>query len=308
MNIKHLSIVAALALLPTFLGAQTTREEFVNRYNMLSSKLGPAGVGIETLIEKWEAAYPDDIDMTTAKYAYYFYKSAKSTVVQLSQDRYLGREPILPYTDSLGVKRNWFEDTVYDDSLFAIANTAAEKAIALHPERLDLRFMKLNGLMNYEKESPDMTLSELGKLVDYHFSARPKWIYNDVDVTDELFKGLMQEYCYSFFRIGSPSAAEAFKSFSEKMLQYYPSEALFMDNIGSYYLVFKGDTKSALKYYNKVLKKHPDDITAIRNSILAARKTKNIKLEKKYLPMLVKYGETEADRNSAAIRLQALGG
>ena len=61
-----------------------------------------------------------------------------------------------------------------------------------------------------------------------------------------------------------------------------------------------------LKYYNKVLKKHPDDLTAIRNCILLARNDKNIKLEKKYLPMLVKYGETENDRNSAKARLTAL--
>ena len=68
----------------------------------------------------------------------------------------------------------------------------------------------------------------------------------------------------------------------------------------------KKDYKKALKYYNQVLKKHPDDVTAIRNSILLARAKKDVKLEKKYLAMMVQHGETEVDRASAQARLEAL--
>jgi tetratricopeptide (TPR) repeat protein len=307
MNKKLMILAAAVIILPAVSLAQTTREEFVARYNTLSSRLGPAGVGIETLINRWEAAFPDDPDMTAAKYSYYFYKSSTVKIIPLAKERYLGREPVLPpYVDSLGVKRAWFEDTEYDDSLFAIANSAIDRAINYHPERLDLRFVKLNGLLNYEKESPDMTLALLRQLVDENYKSSPKWEYPGMEVTPEVFKTFMQDYCYAFYRIGSDASAEAFKSFSETMLEHYPSDPLFLDNIGSYYLVFKGDTKTALKYYNKVLKKNPDDLTAIRNCILAARRDKNVKLEKKYLPMLVKYGETETDRKSAETRLQAL--
>ena len=305
---KRLTVFAVAAfLLPAVSFAQTTREEFAARYKTLSSKLGPDGVGIETLVNRWEAAFPDDPDMTAAKYSYYFYKSATVKIIPLAKERYLGRQPVLPpYVDSLGVKRAWFEDTEYDDSLFAIANSAIDRAINYHPERLDLRFVKLNWLMNYEKESPDMTLALLKELVDENYKSSPKWEYPGMEVTPEVFKTFMQDYCYAFYRIGSEASAEAFKSFSETMLSHHPSDPLFLDNIGSYYLVFKEDTKTALKYYNKVLKKNPDDLTAIRNCILAARRDKNVKLEKKYLPMLVKYGETEADRKGAEARLQAL--
>jgi len=41
-----------------------------------------------------------------------------------------------------------------------------------------------------------------------------------------------------------------------------------------------------LKYYDKVLKIKPDDYSALNNSVLAARKLKNPKLEKKYMKML----------------------
>ena len=38
-------------------------KEFKARYDMMVNRVGPDGVGIETLLDKWEAAYPDDVDM-----------------------------------------------------------------------------------------------------------------------------------------------------------------------------------------------------------------------------------------------------
>lgn len=60
--------------------------------------------------------------------------------------------------------------------------------------------------------------------------------------------------------------------------------------MATYYLVAKDDPKTALKYYNKVLKKVKDDETALRNSYVAASKLKNDKLKEKYRKQLVQYG------------------
>lgn len=40
--------------------------------------------------------------------------------------------------------------------------------------------------------------------------------------------------------------------------------------------------------------------------ILLARNTSNTKLEKKYLPLLVKYSDSESERLSAKARLEAI--
>ena len=99
---------------------------------------------------------------------------------------------------------------------------------------------------------------------------------------------------------------EAFRSISEKMSGYFPRQTDFMSNMGTYYLVYKQDYKSALKYYNKVLKIKPGDYTAIKNCVLLARKQKDVKLEKKYLPMLVASSPDENEKVSAQVRLDAL--
>ena len=78
-----------------------------------------------------------------------------------------------------------------------------------------------------------------------------------------------------------------------------------MNNLGTYHLVAKEDYKTALKYYNQVLKRYPEAYTAIKNCVLLARRQKNVKLEKKYLQKLAVYGG-EADKLSAQARLQQL--
>ena len=287
------------------LQAQETREDYLRRYNNLVDRVGPDGLGVETLLSKWEAAWPEDPNQMLARFSFCFTRSQHSRIVPMEQDRYLGNAPLLPMKDSLGKKVNYFEVVDYDDALFAEANAAIGKAIATAQNRLDWQLVKINALLAYEKEKPEMTLQELQALATFHYTRKPDWVHEQLGtVTAEQFEALMQDYCAALFRINTPTSLEAFKDLSGHLLTYSKDNPLFLDNLGSYYLV-KKDYKKARKYYDQVLKKHPGDMSALKNSILMARSAKDVKLEKKYLALMAAHGETETDRAGAQARLDA---
>lgn len=302
---KILAII--LALMPIGMAAQEewSQEEFIRRYSNLAGRVGASGLGVETLLDRWQAAYPDDDQQYLARFSMFFDRCRTSRVEAMPVDRYLGAEPIIPMTDSLGNKANWFEVFDYDDELFGEAKLAIDKAIELQPQRIDYRFYKADALLAYEKGSPDMTLQNLRSLIDYNCRQHPAWVHPDLDHMDEeRFKAFMQDYCAALFRLGTPGGTNAFLSLSEHLLQYYKGDVLFMNNIGSYYISQK-DFKKAQKQIDEVLKKEPGNMTALRNGLLLGRFKKDVKLEKKYLALMAAHGETELDRNSAAVRLEA---
>jgi tetratricopeptide (TPR) repeat protein len=303
IKMRFAALAAAFVLLmPLVADAQ----DYERKYNLLVERVGPAGVGVETLLDNWAKAEQDSDKMLAAKFNYWLAKGQGSEVVAKSQKKYLGMDAVLALKDSTGADVYYFEVLKYDDECFREAISAVDRAIAMYPERLDFRFMKANAYVSYERESPDMALANLLSLVNDFESGREEWVYDGQPADEEFFAGAMQEYCYSFYALGTPGSYEAFRKLSEVMLGHYPDNAGFMSNLGSYHMLVRKDFKTALKFYNKVLKKHPDDYISIRNSALAARRLGNAKMEKKYLQMILVHG-TESDKLQAQSRLDMLG-
>lgn len=283
-------LCAAFVLLMHFMAsAQTDSERYEQRYDMLVSRLGAAGIGVETVLDNWAKVDSTNAKMLFGRFSYYFTKAQTTEVVPKPSRRYLGMEPLLTLKDSLGNDVYYYQQSVFDDELYGRAIKEADKAIAMHPDRLDFRFMKANAYIAYEKESPDMALAYLFSIIDEDGKGSKTWLYGDEQAEPGFFEEAMQEYCYSFYTIGSATSREAFKRISEKLSGIYPANPEFICNIGSYYLVNQ-EFKTALKYYDKVLKKHPGNMTALQNALLAAKKLKNAKLEKKYQTLIQKQG------------------
>ncbi len=303
---KRLILTLSVAFLGLSAFAQNVAEseKYEQRYDLLVSKMGLAGIGVETVLNNWEKVDSTNSKMLLGKFSYLFTKAQTAQVVAKPSKKYLGMEPFISLKDSLGNDVHYFQENVFDDELYGQAMKAADKAVALHPDRLDFRFLKANAYIAYEKDSPDMALAYLLALAKENAAGGISWKYEGADVDSDFFAEAMQEYCYSFYSIGSPASYEAFKTLSEQLLKMYPDNMGFMSNVGSYYLVNQ-EYKTALKYYDKVLKKIPDDYTAMQNGLLAARKMKNVKLERKYLDIILKYG-SEKDKLVAKGRLEAL--
>lgn len=301
---RKILVLVALCI-TSLMYAQTSSEKYEQRYNMLVSQFGPAGVGVETVLNNWAKVDSTNTKLLLGRFDLLLTKSQSVSVVMKDKKRYLGMEPILTLKDSLQRNVYYYQETFFDDELYGQAIQAIDKAISFWPNRLDFRFAKANALIAYEKESPDMAFNYLKSLLAEASAKKSDWDYSDIKVGKSFIEDAMQEYCYSFYTIGSEQSRKVFLEFSQLLSQNFPNNVEFINNIGSYYLVNE-DYKTALKYYGKVLKKDAKDYTAIKNSALSARKMKNNKLEAKYLQMLVKYGP-EADVTAAKARLQAIG-
>ena len=298
--------LSALVLVFAVVASGQNSSRYEQRYDLLVSQFGPAGVGVETVLDNWAKADSTNAKMLLGRFTYFFTKAQSGVVESRPGKKYLGMEPMLTLKDSLGNDVHYYQINVFDDDIYSQALKAADKAVAVWPDRLDFRFMKANAFIAYEKESPDMALAYLLSLVDENVRRKSSWTYEDEKVDQAFFQDAMQEYCFSFWTIGSETSLEAFRLLSEASLKQFPDNTGFMNNLGSYHLVAKQDYKTALKWYNKVLKVKSNDYNAIKNCITLARKQNNLKHEKKYLQMMVKHGP-EKDRILAESRLKTIG-
>lgn len=265
MNRLILTIAAIAACVAA--AAQTTQEEFKGRYERLVRNVGYGGVGVETLLDRWEEAFPDDAAVAVGRFNYYFAKAQRSEVVpKPGVRRWLGNQPTLTLKDSDGNDINYFEEYSYDEELFGKAMQVLEAQIAAQPNELRYHFLKITALTAYEKESPDMAAQEIRGLIARHSaSPRPAWTLDGESADEEIFQQGIGEYCYTFFITGSPQSYEYFREISELMTKLYPHNPVFIDNIGSYWQVAKENPKQAAKFYKKALKIDPDDYAAKRN-------------------------------------------
>ncbi len=299
---KYLTLLI-IGLVMAWTSAAQSADKYEQRYDLLVSQFGPAGVGVETVLDNWEKIDSTGAKFLYAKFGFLFTKAQTAEIVSKPEKKYLGMDPMLTLADSLGNDVHYYQVNVFDDEMYGKAMKVIDKAVAYHPDRLDFRFVKANAYIAYEKESPDMALHYLMDLAGREHDRN--WIYEDERIEDGFFAEAMQEYCYSFFSIGTPAALDAFLVLSEKLHEEYPDNLDFMNNIGSYHMLAKKDYKAAIKQYSKVLKKDPSDYTAIKNSVLASRRMGNVKSEKKYLQMLMEHG-TEKDKIVAKGRLDQL--
>ena len=67
----------AVVMVSAFIAAsaQTESERYEQRYDLLVSKLGPAGIGVETVLNNWEKVDALNPKMLLGKFAYLFTKA-----------------------------------------------------------------------------------------------------------------------------------------------------------------------------------------------------------------------------------------
>lgn len=259
------TLLIAFALCICLAAGAQSAEEFRQQYLRQTGVAGAGGLGVKTILDSWEAAFPDDTLMLEAKFFYSLAKARGSTVEMRKEKKYLGREASFSLKDSLGNENYFYELPLYDEEYFAQSQRALDRAILLSPKNIGYRFYEITSLLDYEGESPDMAVNALLNLIDLHYSERPDWNMDGQPFTGSAFPDAVKEYCYALWKLGTPAGYEYFRSVSETMLRYNSKDVGFIDNLGSYWQVCKRNYKKAAKYYKKALALAPDDYAANHN-------------------------------------------
>ena len=272
----RLIITFFAALSCAMLLAQSVGDDYLAKYQRQVRNAGVAGVGVQTIVDNWIAACPDDARAYEARFNYCFAKSRSTEIQPKNSERYLGQKPVLTLKDSTGRDVNYFQEDVFVDSLFASCLTSIDKALSLQPLELRYHFDKITAMLSYEKDCPDLSYELVNSLIDSFVKNKgADWTLDNEALPedrDEVFCQCIGEFCYTFFQVGSPSSYRYFLALSEKMNKLYPKNPVFLDNIGSYWQVAEKNDKKALKYYKKALKLDPQDYAALNNIRLINRR------------------------------------
>ena len=272
----RLIIIFFAALSCVALLAQSAGDDYLAKYQRQVRNAGVAGVGVQTIVDNWIAACPDDARAYEARFNYCFAKSRSTEIQPKNSERYLGQKPVLTLKDSTGRDVNYFQEDVFVDSLFASCLTSIDKALSLQPLELRYHFDKITAMLSYEKDCPDLSYDLVNSLIDSFVKNKgADWTLDNEALPedrDEVFCQCIGEFCYTFFQVGSPSSYRYFLALSEKMNKLYPKNPVFLDNIGSYWQVAEKNDKKALKYYKKALKLDPQDYAALNNIRLINRR------------------------------------
>ena len=83
-KMKRIFTVAVVLLVHILSYAQTDSERYEQRYDLLVSKLGPAGIGVETVLNNWEKVDSLNPRLLLGKFSYLFTKAQTAEIVTRS--------------------------------------------------------------------------------------------------------------------------------------------------------------------------------------------------------------------------------
>ena len=100
-------ITVLLSMLMAVSAMAQTADRYRQRYELLVSQFGPAGVGVETVLDNWAKVDSTSADFLFARFSYYFTKAQTTEVISRPEKKYLGMDPMLTLKDSTGTEVNY---------------------------------------------------------------------------------------------------------------------------------------------------------------------------------------------------------
>lgn len=242
----------------------------------------------------WEKANPNDPELFTSFFNYYFNKS-RDEIIIISSEASPKEEKHLTFTDSAGNYAGYIGSKIkYDNSYLKKGLDKISNGIKLYPDRLDMRFGKIYALGQIKDWHP--FTAEIILAIDHSAINNNEWTWtNNEKQRDgkDFFLSSLQDYQVQLYNTGKDDLLVNMREIANAVLKYYPDHIESLSNLSVTYLI-TGEYDKGIEALLKAEKINPGDYIVLSN-IAQGYKMKGDKQKAiEYYEKTFEYGDKEA--------------
>ncbi|MBC8486325.1 MAG: tetratricopeptide repeat protein [Bacteroidetes bacterium] len=243
-------------------------------------------------LESWEKANPNDPELYTSYFNYYFLKS-KQEVITMTTEEPEGDSFVL--TDSLNQTVGYLGSQIhYEQTELQKGIDKINKGIELYPNRLDMRFGKIY-VYGQIKDWQKFT-NEIITTVKYSSTNNNEWTWTNNERQNngnEFFLSSLQDYQVQLYDTGDDSLLANMREIANEILKYYPDHIESLSNLSVTYLL-TGEYDKGIEPLLKAEKLNPEDYIVLSNIAQGYKLKGDKKNAIEYYEKSIKYGDEQA--------------
>lgn len=265
---------------------QTNYEKFKNLFK------GKETDKIQVLLNDWRKLNPNDPELYTSEFNYYF-SNSKKEVISLQQSN--PKKEAFQLTDSIGNVAGYLTSNLsYDQNKLDKALNVIDQGIEKFPDRLDMRFGKIYALGEIE-DYKNFTKAII-QTIDYSLKNNNKWLWTENKKQDDgenFMLKTVQTYLKQLYDTEDDNLLPNMIEMGEKVLKHYPNNIEILSTT-SIALLLTENYDKAIIYLKKAEQINPKDFIVL-NNIAQAYKIKGDKANSiKYYELTEKYRDEQA--------------
>ncbi|MFC2130691.1 tetratricopeptide repeat protein [Bacteroidota bacterium] len=283
---KRIIITLILLGIGQILLGQNYQSEFAKHYEANDTSAQ------RKLLTKWEKSNPNDPELYTSYFNYYFIKSMHSVI---SIDSKPKNERFFSISDSLNQVKGYLNSSIYyKDKFLNKGFEYINRGIEKFPSRLDMRFGKIYVLgqnMKWEEFT-----QEIIKTINYSDKIKNEWSWTNNKPIDEpinFFLSSLQDYVMQIYNTEDDSLLSDMRLISEKILEFHPEHIESLTNISITYLL-TGEIDKGLEALLKAEKINPKDFIVLNNIAHGYKLKGNKQKAIEYYEKTIEFGDEQA--------------
>jgi tetratricopeptide (TPR) repeat protein len=247
---------------------------------------------LKSLFIEWEHTNPNDPELYTSRFNYYFSISRKD-IVSLSRES--SSKEALQLSDSSGATAGYLTtDLSFNPNLLQKAFMIIDHGIQKFPDRLDMRFGKIYALgaigdySNFKKN--------IIQTLDYSVINKNDWLWTENEKQDDgagFMLAAVQSYLKQLYDTEDDNLLPFMIEIGKSALKHYPDHIEILSTTSVALLLMK-QYEQAILYLKHAESLNPEDFIVLNNIAQAYRMKGDKTNAIKYYELTEKYGDEGA--------------